>query len=195
MKCSQPQRITTVLLGLLIGLGATSVCAKALVTVEKNPNSGMLAWTAEDDGFSIQLIQLLPDFVRAVYAKHGLPAKQYNEIAGYCDFGTIIRNTSGKTLDYDVRDWRTVSSEGVIGTIKPKEQWAREWRKAGINFSWTLLPGAGTFYAGDWQQGFTTVKLPHGGRFDLILKWKIDGVVHTGRIDNLQCAPDVTRTQ
>lgn len=184
-----------ILLGLLLGIGIASARADTQVAVEKNPNSGLLTWTAKDDGFSIQLIQLLPDFVRAVYAKHGLPAKQYDKIAGYCDFGTIIRNTSGKTLDYNVGDWRTVNDKGVIGTIKTKDQWAREWRKAGVNFSWTLLPGAGTFYAGDWQQGFTTVKLPHGSSFDLIFKWKIDGVEHTGRINQLHCAPDVTRTE
>jgi len=187
--------VTITLLGLLFGFGASSACAETKVTVEKNPNSGLLTWTAQDDGFSIQLIQLLPDFVRAVYAKHGLPAEHYNKIADYCDFGTIIRNTSDKTLDYDVSDWRTVSSEGVTGTIKTKEQWTAEWRKAGINYTWSLLPGAGTFYAGDWQQGFTTVKLPHGSSFDLIFKWKIEGVEHTGRINNLQCAADTTSSQ
>ncbi|MBI1423766.1 MAG: hypothetical protein GC149_09910 [Gammaproteobacteria bacterium] len=188
------KRITPTLLSLLIGMGSGGAYAKTQVTVEKNPKSGMLSWTATDDGLSIQLVQLLPDFVRAVYSKHGLPAKLYNEIAGYCDFGTIFRNTSGKTLDYDVRDWRAVTSAGALGKIKSKSEWAEEWRKAGIHFSWTLFPGAGTFYAGDWQQGFTTIKLPHGTRFDLILKWKIDGVMHTGRIHNMQCASDVTST-
>ena len=195
MKNIQLKRITTTLLGVLIGLGASGACAKTQVTVEKNPKIGTFSWTAVDDGLSIKLVQLLPDFVRAVYAKHGLPAKRYNEIAGYCDFGTILRNTSGKTLDYDVRDWRAVDHAGAVGRIKTKNQWAEEWRKAGIHFSWTLFPESGTFYAGDWQQGFTTIKLPHGTRFDLILKWKIDGVIHSGTIHNMQCASDITRTQ
>jgi len=195
MRNFRLQRVTTTLFGLLLGFGASSVYAETQVTVEKNPKSGMLTWNAQDDGFSIQLIQLLPDFVRAVYAKHDLPAEQYNKIAGYCDFGTIIRNTSDKTLDYDVSEWRTVTSKGVTGKIKTKEQWTAEWRKAGINYTWSLLPGSGTFYAGDWQQGFTTIELPHGSSFDLIFKWKIDGVEHTGRINNLQCAPDTSRSQ
>jgi len=194
MNNTHLKRITTTLFGLLIGVGAGGAYAKTQVTVEKNPKIGTLNWTATDDGLSIQLVQLLPDFVRAVYAKHGLPAKLYNEIGDYCVFGTIFRNTSGKTLDYDVRDWRAVSSAGVQGRIKPKSEWAEEWLKAGIHFSWTLFPGAGTFYAGDWQQGFTTIKLPHGTRFDLILKWNIDGVKHTGRIHNMQCASDITST-
>lgn len=195
MKTTYHKRITITLLSLLLGLAAGGACAKTSVTVTKNPQSGMLSWTARGDGLSIQLVQLLPDFVRAVYNKHGLPAEKYNEIAGYCDFGTILRNISGKTLDYDVRDWRAVSSTGTIGRIKPKSQWTEEWRKAGIHFTWTLFPGTGTFYAGDWQQGFTTIKLPHGTRFDLILKWKIDGVLHTGKIHNMQCASDVTSNQ
>jgi hypothetical protein len=40
------------------------------VSIHKNERSGLLTWTSEDNGFSIELIQLLPDFVRAVYAKH-----------------------------------------------------------------------------------------------------------------------------
>ncbi|MEJ2347507.1 MAG: hypothetical protein P8090_19370 [Gammaproteobacteria bacterium] len=196
MRNTYLKRITPVLLGLLIGVGAAGgAFAKTHVTVHKNPKSGMLSWTATDDGLSIKLVQLLPDFVRAVYAKHDLPAKQYNEIAGYCDFGTILRNTSGKTMKYDVRDWRAVASGGAVGKIKPKSEWVAEWRKAGIHYTWTLFPDSGTFYAGDWQQGFTTIKLPHGTRFDLILKWKIDGVTHSGRIHNMQCAPDGTKTQ
>jgi len=178
---------------LILVLGCTSASARTQVTIDKIPGSGLNSWSAVDDGFSIKLIQLLPDFVRAVYAKHGLPAEQYNEIGDYCVFGTIIKNTSGKTLDYDVSTWRTIDAKGTEGVIKTKSQWAEQWKKAGVNFSWTLLPGEGTFYPGDWQQGFTTVKLPHGSSFDLIFKWKIDGVEHIGKIHQLRCAADVTR--
>lgn len=190
-----PPRIPTYLVLLLLGLICANASAKTQVTIEKIPGSGLHSWSAVDDGFSIKLIQLLPDFVRAVYAKHGLPPKLYNEIGDYCVFGTIIKNTSGKTLDYDVGTWRTIDANGAKGVVKTKSQWAAQWKKAGVNFSWTLLPGEGTFYPGDWQQGFTTVKLPHGSSFDLIFKWKIDGVEHTGKIHQLRCAPDITRNK
>jgi len=159
MKYMTPIRISTYIVLLILALGCANAGAKTQVTIDKIPGSGLLSWSAVDDGFSIKLIQLLPDFVRAVYAKHGLPAKEYNEIGDYCVFGTIIKNTSGKTLDYDVGTWRTIDDKGTEGVIKTKNQWAEQWRKAGVNFSWTLLPGEGTFYPGDWQQGLSLIHI------------------------------------
>ena len=65
-----------------------------------------------------------------------------------------------------------------------------EWRKAGILFSWTLLPDTGEFAVGDWQQGFTTIKLPRESEFDLIYKWELDGVAYSGVLENMKCAPE-----
>jgi len=73
--------------------------------------------------------------------------------------------------------------------VKTKTQWLEEWKKAGINFSWTLLPDSGEFDVGDWQQGFTTIELPRESEFDLIYKWTLDGVAHSGIINNMKCAP------
>lgn len=162
------------------------------VTIHKNPDSGLLTWSAENDGFSIELIQLVPDFLRAIYARHGFPPEQIEDIASYCVFGTIIKNTSGKTLSYDVADWRSIDASGSEAAIKTKSQWLTQWQKAGVVFSWTLLPDVGTFYAGDWQQGFTTVKVPRNSIFDLKYKWQIEGVEHVGKIKQLRCAADGT---
>jgi hypothetical protein len=160
----------------------------AEVTVQKNSASGLLTWTSKDDGFSIQLIQLLPDFVRAVYDKHGLPADQVERIAAYCDFGTIIQNTSQQQLSYRVSDWRYIDKNGNAYPVKTKEQWLEEWRKAGITFAWTLLPGSGDFGIGDWQQGFTTIKIGRNEKFDLVYTWTLDGTKHQGKIENMSCA-------
>lgn len=168
------------------GHAAASEATK--VSVYKNPDSGLFTWTAIDDGFSVELIQLLPDFVRAIYGKYGFPDNEIEEIAAYCVFGTIIKNTSGKTLDYDVRDWRSIDAAGNETAIKTKSQWLAQWKKAGVNFAWTLLPDKGTFYAGDWQQGFTTIKFPRNSEIDLKFVWKIDGVEHVGKIRQLRCA-------
>lgn len=161
----------------------------AEVTVQKNNASGLLTWTSKDDGFSIQLIQLLPDFVRAVYGKHGLPADEVERIAGYCDFGTIIQNTSQQPLSYRVSDWRYIDKNGKAYPVKTKEQWLEEWRKAGITFAWTLLPGSGDFGIGDWQQGFTTIKIDRNEKFNLVYTWALDGIKHQGKIENMSCAP------
>ncbi|VAW52672.1 hypothetical protein MNBD_GAMMA06-1181 [hydrothermal vent metagenome] len=164
--------------------------------VQKNESSGLLSWTAEEDGFYIELIQLLPDFVRAIYAKHNFPKKEVKRIAAYCVFGTIIKNTSGKKLTYRVANWRYKSKEKNLQSskflaVKTKTQWLAEWEKSGIIFSWTLLPDIGEFYVGDWQQGFTTIKLPRKAEFDFIYKWEVDGMPHTGTIKNMSCASEI----
>ncbi|HUW76745.1 MAG TPA: hypothetical protein VMV70_08685 [Gallionella sp.] len=161
----------------------------AEMTVQKNSVSGLLTWTSNDDGFSIELIQLLPDFVRAVYDKHGLPADEVERIAGYCDFGTIIQNTSQQQLSYRVSDWRYIDKNGKAYPVKTKAQWLEEWHKAGITFAWTLLPGSGDFGIGDWQQGFTTIKIDRNEKFDLVYTWTLDGKKHQGKIENMSCAP------
>jgi len=161
----------------------------AEVTVQKSNASGLLTWTSKDNGFSIQLIQLLPDFVRAVYDKHGLPADEVERIAAYCDFGTIIQNTSQQQLSYRVSDWRYIDKNGKAYPVKTKAQWLEEWRKAGIVFAWTLLPGNGDFGIGDWQQGFTTIQIDRNEKFDLVYTWTLDGKKHQGKIENMSCAP------
>ena len=161
----------------------------AEVTVQKNNESGLLTWTSKDNGFSMELIQLNPDFVRAVYDKHGLPADEVERIAAYCDFGTIIQNTSQQQLSYRVSDWRYIDKDGNAYPVKTKEQWLEEWRKAGVTFAWTLLPGSGDFGIGDWQQGFTTIKTDRNEKFDLVYTWTLDGIKHRGKIENMSCAP------
>jgi len=167
----------------------------AKVSVYKNETSGLLTWTSEDEGFSIELIQLLPDFVRAIYAKHNFPADEIERIASYCVFGTILKNTSDQQMKYYVKNWRYQAKDedsrpGRLRPVKTKTQWLDEWRRAGITFSWTLLPDAGEFEVGDWQQGFTTIELPRETAFDLIYKWQLDGVAHSGVLEGLKCAPE-----
>jgi len=175
----------------LLSAGLFSVSGIAnTVKIHKNPTTGLLTWAVEDKGFSLELIQLNPDFVRAVYEKHGLPQAEVERIAGYCVFGSILRNTSAKyTMYYRVADWRYRTKKGNEYPVKTKTQWLHEWKKVGVPFSWTLLPDAGDFNVGDWQQGFTTIKLPRNTQFDFIYKWQMDGKNYSGTIKNMRCAP------
>ena len=161
------------------------------VKVHKNDTTGLLTWTVNDEGFQIELIQLLPDFIRAIYAKHSFPKDEIERAASYCVFGTILKNTSAQQLSYRVSDWRYQTSDGQQYPVKTKTQWLEEWRKAGITFSWTLLPDVGEFSEGDWQQGFTTIKLPRNTEFDMIFKWQLDGKEHTGVLEKISCAPEL----
>jgi len=162
----------------------------ANVKIHKNETSGLLTWTVTDEGFSIELIQLLPDFIRAIYAKHDFPEDEVERAASYCMFGTILKNTSDKQLSYRVADWRYRTKDGKDHPVKTKTEWLEEWKKVGILFSWTLLPDEGEFSVGDWQQGFTTIDLPRESEFDLIYKWELDGVPHSGVLENVRCAPE-----
>jgi len=159
------------------------------VTINKINTSGLLTWAAKDDGFSIELAQLNPDFVRAVYGKYDFTADELDRIAGYCVFGSIIQNTSQHQLTYRVADWRYVDKNGKSYPVKTKAQWLAEWRKAGITFAWLLLPESGDFGIGDWQQGFTTIQIDRNEKFDFIYTWTLDGEKHEGRIQNMSCAP------
>ena len=170
---------------------ALAMPARAAVVVhEVNPTSGLSTWRVDDQAFGIELIQLLPDFVRAVFASRGLPQEVINAVSSYCAFGTIVRNRSAAPLSYNVAEWRYVTADGVAHAGKTKAEWVGEWRDRGIAFRWTLLPEAQTFQVGDWGQGFTTVKLPPGTRFDLHYGWSQHGEPVQDIIKDMQCAPE-----
>lgn len=183
--CSLSRRIA--LLALLLTPAAPQA---AELTQYQDPDSGLLAWKKVDRGFSLELIQLLPDFVAALYSSHDLPPAVVDSIRGYCVFGTVAQNQSGGTLSYRVADWRYVTPDGRQHRLKTKPEWVAEWKKLGSDFGWSILPATMTFDTGDWAQGFTTVHLPPGSRFDLIYSWRHHGKRYTGKFENLVCAPE-----
>ncbi|MBL4711064.1 MAG: hypothetical protein JKX75_00940 [Gammaproteobacteria bacterium] len=175
-------------------MSSYTMASAGIVTIYKSETSGLLTWTVENNGFKVELIQLLPDFIRAIYERHNFPTNEVERIASYCMFGTILKNTSNQHLSYRVTDWTYVSKAkngDSIETfpVKTKAEWLQEWRTIGITFSWTLLPDIGEFSIGDWQQGFTSIQLPRESVFDLLYEWKLDGVEHRAVIKNIKCAP------
>lgn len=173
----------------IITLYVFSLPAHAKTSITKNEESGLLTWTSESEGFSVEFIQLLPDFVRAIYGNHHFPDSEIERIANYCVFGSIIKNTSQQLLQYRVAEWTYTDELGEKHPVKTKTQWLDEWRKAGIKFSWTLLPDSGDFEVGDWQQGFTTVNVPRGTLFDFTYTWKLGEKKYSTTIKNMSCAP------
>ena len=171
-------------------LAASFPALAAEVQQSRAPDTGLLSWKVEEQGFSLELIQLLPDFVRAVYAARGLPPEAVKEIARYCVFGTIVINKSNSQVSYRIADWRYVTPDGQKRPLKGKAQWVDEWGKMGVRFKWTLLPDDQTFEVGDWSQGFTTMELPRESRFDLIYSWTLEGKTHVSKIEGVRCAPE-----
>src|SRR3569833_4592792 len=69
-----------------------------------NPSNGLSNWQSEDTPFSVQLLQLMPDNVRAEYSNKGFPHDLVEEMDGYCIFGSIKRKLANAPISYDVAD-------------------------------------------------------------------------------------------
>ena len=154
-----------------------------------SPDTGLSSWKSEGDALELELVQVLPDYVRAVYTARGLPEVVVDKVSSYCVFGTILHNRTDRPLSYKVADWRYITADGVSHRIRTKSEWVSEWQALGITFRWSMLPDDQTFEVGDWGQGFTTIGLQPGNRFALEYSWSQDGKPETIRIKEVRCAP------
>ena len=154
------------------------------------PETGLLSWAFADHGFSLELVQLQSDFIRAIYGSRGFSTELIEEIAAYCVFGSIARNLSDGPLSYRVADWRVTTADGRQQAPKTKSEWVARWKKAGIPYNWSILPDDQTLDVGDWNQGFTTVKAGRDSRFALTVSWTVKGETHVASIPDMRCPPD-----
>jgi hypothetical protein len=164
----------------------------AAATVQKSEieGTGQLVWKVEDNGFSLELMQLAPDYVRAFYASRNRPQELIDSISVYCVFGSVAMNTSRKELTYQTANWRYITDDGKSHALKTRTDWLGEWTNLGVRADWSLLPDSQTFAPGDWNQGFTTIKLPRHSNFDLVYTWAVDGEKFSNTISKMQCAPE-----
>jgi hypothetical protein len=162
--------------------------AQAGTEKRPSPSGTTTAWVSTGEAFALELIQLTPDVVRAMYGNRKFPKFLLDEIAGYCVFGSVARNDSKTPLSYDVHDWRYTPRGGKPQKLRTKVEWLAHWKKHGVDFSYSILPAALTFEAGDWGQGLTTVKLPPGAVFDLTYTWTQNGKRHSAKLEGVECA-------
>ncbi len=144
------------------------------IAEQVSPDTGLSSWKSEGDALDFEFVQVLPDYVRAVYTSRGLPKTVVDKVSSYCVFGTILRNTTDRPLSYRVANWRYITPDGVRHRIRTKSEWVAEWRDMGVAFRWSMLPDDQTFAVGDWGQGFTTIALQPGSRFALEYFWTQD---------------------
>ncbi|MCB1802273.1 MAG: hypothetical protein KDI82_11345 [Gammaproteobacteria bacterium] len=175
-----------------------ALCASCLVSAPGHaddlvasvaPDTGLKSWSYEGDSLAIELLQVPPDFIRASYARRGLPPEVREAVATRCVFGTIVRNIGDQALSYRVADWRYRAADGVEHPIKTKSEWLEEWHGMGVRFSWSILADDATFEVGDWIQGFTTMPEPHGSTLALTVAWSVGGEHYEKTLAGLECAP------
>lgn len=155
--------------------------------VHRDATSGQRAWSIEMNGFGLQLIQLNPDYVTAFYAGRGLARELVEEMSKQCVFGTIARNLADQPLTYRVADWHYSTPDGQNHSLTTKSDWVKRWKNLGSAFKWSLLPDEQTFAVGDWSQGFTTVDLAPGARFDFHFSWRVGERVYEHTFEGVEC--------
>jgi len=186
------------MLYLLCGLLPVLACADVVRGV--NPDNGLKSWHFTEGDIDIELIQRLPDQSRALFMKHAFSREVIEDLATSCMFQTIIRNTgnpaAGRAVTPDLAQWR-MWYDGKETGIKLKEAWLASWTDEQVDHAaklvirWGMFPTQQEYLPGDYNWGLTTYGIPPGSTFDLEVFWTEGETLRSGRIDNIECAPDV----
>jgi hypothetical protein len=174
----------------------------AAVVSGVNEDNGLKSWKFTDGDIEIELIQRLPDQTRALFMNHEFSREVIEELATSCMFQTIIRNNgqsgTGRPVAIDLTQWRMRHAGKVTG-IALKESWLDKWTEqqashaAKLVVRWGMFPTQQEYLPGDYNWGLTAYGIPPGSTFDLEVFWKAGESVRSGRIDGVQCAPDVDK--
>lgn len=153
-------------------------------------SAAQAGWVNHRHAFTLRLIPLSPENVRAFYDNMGYPPAAVAAIARVCVFGTSIRNRGKAPIRYDVAAWRAVTADGKSHPLITKTDWLARWKAEGIGADWSILPPQQTLQPGDWAQGFTTVEAPHGAYITLHYSWSEHGTRHQATLAGAQCGSD-----
>ena len=184
----------------LLSLAVFSASAIA-ETIKGTDDAAQLPfWEWRDKSVSIRLVQRLPDQSRGYFEARGFSKNESELIANSCVFQTVYKNISpagsSNIIIYDLSQWH-VHVNGNKSSMKLREYWEKEWvrlkvsTKAKIAFKWSLLPTQQTYKPQDFNWGMSVFGLKPGTRFDLEMKWSINGKKITQWMKGLECAPDV----
>jgi len=177
-----------------IAIPAIAADSRATIQHTVDQKTNIETWQLQDDGVEVLLIQISPDQARGFFLARGFNRVDVDYYAASCVFATVVKNQSSAPISYRLADWRYAKPGGAARKLKLKEDWLREWKQRGVSqsariaFEWSQHPDAQTLEPNDWNQGMTTYQVPHGSRFDLIVKWKRGARNYEDTIRSIRCA-------
>ncbi|NWG39787.1 MAG: hypothetical protein HXY27_07465 [Hydrogenophilaceae bacterium] len=196
MKCRDAKTQRKILMGFSCASLAFSCSGSPADETHQSVSSetGLMTWETKNKGVHLRLTQISSDQARAFMLARGMDTKSASEFADTCVYMTVLRNDSKQPIKYSLSDWRYVEHGGKQQPMLTKHDWLARWqpRKFGkpvmIAFAWSQFPVEQTFSPGDWNQGMTTFDLSAGSRFDVRFRWRQNGRVNEGILENVQCA-------
>lgn len=176
-------------------LTAATHAEEPATRVSLSADTGLLTWETDKLGVHLRLTQINPEQARAFMQGRGLDEKSVDEFARTCVYMTVLRNDGQQPINYCLADWRYLLEDGSPQLMLTKHDWLARWqprkfpKPIKLAFEWSQFPVEQTFAPGDWNQGMTTFDLPPGSRFDVLYRWRQDGKLYEGVLQNVQCPP------
>lgn len=156
-------------------------------------DTGLSTWEVDTQDVHLRLTQISPEQARAFMLNRGMDRKSVEEFARTCVYMTVVRNEGKQPIEHKLAYWRYLTEGGQPKSMLSKHDWLSRWKPRNLSssvklaFEWSQFPTEQIFSPGDWNQGMTTFELPAGSRFDVIYRWKQNGKLHEGKLQNVQC--------
>jgi hypothetical protein len=158
-----------------------------------DPDTALSTWEVDNQGVHLRLTQISPEQARAFMLNRGMDKESVEEFAHTCVYMTVVRNEGKQPIEHKLAYWHYVPEGGQPRTMLDKHDWLSRWQPRSFSkpvklaFEWSQFPSEQTFAPGDWNQGMTTFALPAGSRFDVRYRWRQNGILHEGKLQNVQC--------
>ena len=167
---------------------------EGITRLSLDPDTGIPTWEVDTKGVHLRLTQITPEQARAFMLGRGMDKQSVEEFAHACVYMTVVRNEGKQAIDHNLADWHYLpEGSGQPKALLTKHDWLTRWqprnfsRPVRLAFEWSQFPVEQTFFPGDWNQGMTTFALPAGSRFDVLHRWKQNGRLYEGKMQNVQC--------
>ncbi|MFQ5644853.1 MAG: hypothetical protein ACE5FQ_14315 [Thiogranum sp.] len=184
---------------LAVLLSAGVAVADTAVQTGVVAETGLRYWEWNGQGVLFRLTQRLPDQTRAYLMARGFRPDVADRIATRCVFQSMFKNTADTgeaAVAIDLDDWRIHADDGEQRLIT-RDRWQRELQgrdisqAAAIALEWSLLPTRQVYAPGDYNWGMSSYGLQPGALFDLDFSWTREDRVFEGRLNGVECAPDI----